>query len=143
MNQGKLGLMWIGWVRVGAGVSEPGVGSESNWLPTWRARPGPSIVTGQSWGRPYSSKWRRVRGWLGFRSWSRRWASPPGPVGGLGGLRAKSFSICTEKTFTSSRHGHTHTDRDSHTHTHHTQRPTHCRNLLGHTHRQRLIYTRT
>ena len=35
------------------------------------------------------------------------------PVGGLGGLRANSFTICTVKTFTSSRHGHTHTDRDS------------------------------
>ena len=28
-------------------------------------------------------------------------------------------------------------------HTHHTQRPTRCLNLLGHTHRQRLIRTQT
>ena len=58
------------------------------------------------------------------------------PVGGFGGLRANSFTICTVKTFTSSRHGHTHTQTGTHTHTHHTQRPTHCLNLLGHTHTQ-------
>ena len=39
--------------------------------------------------------------------------------------------------------GLTHTHRQGLIHTHHTQRPTHCLNLLGHTHRQRLIHTQT
>ena len=38
---------------------------------------------------------------------------------------------------------YTHRQGLIHTHTHHTQRPTHCLNLFGQTHRQRLIYTRT
>ena len=70
-----------------------------------------------------------VQLWYATLSWAvTAWP----PVGGLGGLRAKSFSICTEKTFTSSRHGHTHTDRDSHTHTSHTE--THALPQLTRTH---------
>ena len=61
------------------------------------------------------------------------WAVTAWPlVGGLGGLRANSFTIGTVKTFTSSRHGHTHTQTGTHTHTSHTE--THALPQLTRTH---------
>ena len=55
------------------------------------------------------------------------------PVGGLGGLRANSFTIGTVKTFTTNSNMDIHTHRQGLIQTHHTQTPTHCLNLLGHT----------
>ena len=60
------------------------------------------------------------------------------PVGGLGGLRANSFTICTVK---SSRHGHTHTDRDSYTHTHITHRDPRTASTYSDAHTDRDSYT--
>ena len=62
------------------------------------------------------------------------------PVGGLGGLRATSFTISTVKTFTSADMD-THTDRDSYTHITHRDPRTASTYSNTHTHTETHIHT--